>query len=118
VAASKFTTRAMSSSTANAGDLTGAKFVTIHNTGATPGNFTTRTAAQMIADGFYQVGDSYMLRIVNAQGTGAITLVAGDGNVTITGTATMAINSFRDFIVTITAAGTLTIQSSGTGTFS
>lgn len=114
----KFTTRALSSSTANAGDLTGAKFVTLHNTGATPGTLTSRTGAQMIADGFYQVGDSYMLRIVNAQGTGTLTLAAGDGNVTITGTATMAINSFRDFIVTITGAATLTIQSSATGTFS
>lgn len=114
----KFTTRAMSSSTAAAGDLTGAKFVTIHNTGANPGTFTTRTAAQMIADGFYSTGDSFMLRVVNAQGTGVLTVAAGDGNVTITGTATLAINSFRDFIVTITAATTLIMQSSATGTFS
>lgn len=114
----KFTTRALSSSTAAAGELTGAKWVTMNNSGATPGNYTTRTAAQMIADGFYQVGDSYNLRIVNGQGTGTLTLVAGDGNVTITGTATALVNTFRDFVVTITAAGTLTIQSVGTGVFS
>lgn len=114
----KFTTRALSTSTAAAGELTGAKVVTMNNSGANPGNYTTRTAAQMIADGFYQVGDSYNLRIVNGQGTGVLTVVAGDGNVTLTGTMTLAINSFRDFVVTITAAGTLTIQSVATGTFS
>jgi hypothetical protein len=114
----KYTTRALSSSTAAAGELTGARFVNMNNSGATPGTYTTRTAAQMIADGAYQVGDSYMLRIVNGQGTGVLTLAAGDGNVTLTGTMTMAINSFRDFVVTITAAGTLTIQSVATGTFS
>jgi hypothetical protein len=114
----KFTTRALSSSTANAGDLTGGRWVTLTNTGATPGTLTTRTGAQMIADGFYSIGDSYMLRIVNGQGTGVLTLAAGDGNVTLTGTMTMAINTFRDFVVTVTGTNTLTIQNVGTGSFS
>lgn len=114
----KYTTRALSSSTAAAGELTGAQSVFMNNSGATPGTYTTRTAAQMIADGSYQVGDSYDLRIINGQGTGVLTLAAGDANVTLTGTMTMAINTWRDFVVTITGAGTLTIQSAGTGTFS
>lgn len=116
--AAKYTTRALLGSTAAAGELTGANRVTMNNSGANPGNYTTRTAAQMIADGLLSPGDSYDLRIVNGQGVGVLTLVAGDGNVTLTGTMTLAINSFRDFVVTCTGAGTLTIQSTATGTFS
>jgi hypothetical protein len=76
--AAKYTTRALSSSTAAAGELTGAGFVTMNNSGATPGTYTTRTAAQMIADAGLQKGDTYNLRIVNGQGTGTLTLAAGD----------------------------------------
>lgn len=116
--AAKFTTAALApASTAAAGDLTGAASVVMNNSANNPGNYTTRTAVQMIADGLLSVGDCYELRIVNGQGVGVLTLVAGAG-VTLTGTMTMAINSFRDFIVTVTAAGTITIQSVGTGTFS
>lgn len=115
---SKFTTAALSGSTAAAGQLTGARTVVMNNSGANPGTYTTRTGAQMVADGNYQVGDSYLLRIVNGQGTGTLTLAAGDANVTLTGTMTVAVNSFRDFVVTITGTNTLTIQSVATGTWS
>lgn len=116
--AAKFTTAALApASTAAAGDLTGAASVVFNNSANNPGNYTTRTAAQMIADHVMQPGDSYELRIVNGQGVGVLTLVAGAG-VTPSGTMTIAINTWRDFVVTCTAAGAITIQSIATGTFS
>ena len=110
----QFTTAALSAGTLAAGAVTGAAFVVLTNTGATPGAQTTRTAAQMLAD-FSQarVGMSYMLRIVNT-GAGTLTLTA-DASVTITGTATIAQNVFRDYVVTFNTATTATFQSVGSG---
>lgn len=101
-----------------AGQLTGAQFTVYTNTGATPGSIATRSAAQMFGDfpGAF-VGQTYMLRIINGQGTGILTVTAGS-NVTLTGTATIAINTWRDFVVTFNSATTATIQNAGTGTFS
>ena len=112
----QFTTAALAVGTLAAGAITGAAFVVLTNTGATPGAQTVRTAAQMLAD-FSQarVGMSYMLRIVNT-GAGTLTLTAdGGGTVTITGTATVAQNVFRDYVVTFNTATTATIQSVGSG---
>lgn len=101
-----------------AGNITGASvFVQLVSINATPGTQTTRTAALMIADqgiGLYTV--SYQLRITNT-GAGTFTLAAGTG-VTLTGTMTVPVNTWRDFIVTLNgAAVTATIRAIGTGTF-
>ena len=112
----QFSTAALAAGTLAAGLITGAAMVVLQNTGATPGAQTVRTAAQMLAD-FPQarVGDSYILRIVNT-GAGTLTLTADAGpTVTITGTATVAQNVFRDYIVTFNTATTATIQSIGSG---
>lgn len=116
----KYTTRSLAGGVpAAAGELTGAANVTMNNSGVNPGTYATRTAAQMIAEGLLSPGDSYNLRIVNGQGTGNLTLGnGGDANVTLTGSMIIAVNAFRDFVVTCTGAGTLTIQSTATGTFS
>lgn len=113
----KFTTAALSVGTLAAGAITGADMVVLTNTGATPAAQTVRTAAQMLADtpGGY-VGLSTMFRIVNT-GAGTLTLTAdGGATVTITGTATVAQNVFRDYILTFNTATTATIQSVGSGT--
>lgn len=102
--------------TAAAGDMTGARYVQAGYSGVGAANLTTRTAAQMIADGFLQVGDSYVLEITNTSG-GTTTLVGGTG-VTLTGTMTMATNTTRRFNVKVTGAATITIQSTGVGTIS
>ncbi len=71
----------------------------------------------MFADqGNVQPGDKYLLRIINTSG-GTTTVVAGSG-VTLTGTATLATNTTRDFVVTFTSATALTMQSVGVGTIS
>lgn len=97
-------------------ELTGGAFTVYNNTQGTPGSIATRTATQMFADDAYsRVGSSYHLRIINNQGTGTLTVTNGTG-VTLTGTMTIAINTFRDFIVTYTSATALVIQSVGIGT--
>jgi hypothetical protein len=115
--AAKFTT-GTTTTTFAAGQLEGADYVVYTNTQGTPGSIATRTAAQMIAGiPNATVGQTYMLRVINGQGTGVLTMTGGTG-VTITGTATLAINSWRDFVVTITGTAALTMQNVGTGTFS
>lgn len=116
-AAAKYTLNSTSgATTAAAGDLTGANFVSAAYSAVGAANLTTRTAAQMIADAGLKVGDSYMLLITNTSG-GTTTLVAGSG-VTLTGTMTLATNTTRLFNAKVSAAGAITIQSVSVGTIS
>lgn len=103
----QYVTRAMSSSTASPGDVAGAPVCFLNNSGATPGTFTTRTAAQMIADGNLQVGQQWVLFLNNDQATGTLTLAGGTG-VTISGTATAAGNSCSVFLGVVNTATTIT----------
>lgn len=100
--------RAMSSSTANPGELTGSDSVVMFNTGATPGTYTTRTAVQMIADGNLQNGQTWLIILANNQATGTLTLGGGSG-VTVSGTTTCAPNVARFFIATVTSPTTIAI---------
>lgn len=78
------------------------------------------TAVNIIAamTGGGAVGSSTRLRIINSSaGAFAWTVTAAAG-VTLTGTMTIAQNTFRDFVITVTAAGAVTIQQVGTGTTS
>lgn len=112
----KWSTAALSVGTLATGAITGGDITVLTNTGATPGAQTVRTAAQMLADiPGAQAGDSFMFRIVNT-GAGTLTLTAdGGATVTITGTATIATNIFRDYVLTFNTATTATIQSIGSG---
>jgi hypothetical protein len=106
------------------GALTGGAVVGFLNTTATPGTVTTRTAQQMYADMTAELGFApspgfdYFLRIVHT-GAGTLTLAAGTGVTFGTaGTYTVATTNYRDFIVTVTNAGAITIQTIGYGTWS
>lgn len=113
-AAAKYTKNTTVGATvAAAGDLTGALTVTAEYSAVGAAALTTRTAAQMFADAGAVVGQSYELAIMNTSG-GTTTLTAGNG-VTITGTATIAANAVRWFVVTFNSATALTIQNSGAG---
>jgi hypothetical protein len=76
----------------------------------------------MIADTYAAIAgaesglNSWVVRIINS-GAGAFTLAGGTG-VTVNGTATVAQNTFRDFVCTVSLAGLVTMQSAGTGTHS
>lgn len=103
--------------TAAAGDMTGAAYVSAEYSAVGAAALTTRTAAQLFADQpNAQPGDSYTLEITNTSG-GTTTLTAGTG-VTLTGTMTMATNTTRRFNVKIVDATHVTIQSVGVGTIS
>lgn len=105
--------------TAALGDMTGAGVVSVTYSAVGAANLTTRTAVQIVGDAAnlgLGVGDSWLVEITNTSG-GTTTLVAGAG-VTITGTATMATNTVRFFIVTITSVTAVTFQSVAVGTIS
>ena len=102
-----------------AGVITGGSEVVVITTNATPGTQTTRTALQMFQDDPTAfIGGGYMLKISNS-GAGTLTLAGGSG-VTVTGTATVATNTFRDFVVVYSgtiAAPVVTITNVGLGTY-
>ncbi len=106
----QLTSRALSSSTASAAELTpssGISLVIMTNTGGTPGTYTTRTPAQMIADSSLYVGQTWLLILANNQGTGVLTLAAGSG-ASVGGTATVAINTARLFTAVVNTATLIT----------
>lgn len=96
-----------------------AQYVThLSASGSTP-SLTLPLAATLIAAlPNAQVGTSYILRFINTN-SGTATIVTNTGW-TLTGTLTLATNTTRDFLVTITSisAGTVTGVSVGTGTTS
>ncbi len=99
-----------------AGAVTGANWVYLLSSNATPGAQLVRTAAQMLADTPNgAVGMNWTARIINS-GAGTLTLTADAGaTVTINGTATVPTNTFRDFMFTLNTATTATVQSVGAG---
>lgn len=106
-----------------AGVITGALTIYLNSAATTPGNQTTRTAVQLYADLLaafglpaLPAGFTYEL-IITQTGAGTMTLVGGTG-VTITGTATIAQNTTRTFVVQVTSPSAITITSVGTGTYS
>lgn len=115
VPAAQYSTSAVAGpTTALAGAMTGAATVVAEYTNIGANNLTTRTATQMFADmGNVKPGDSYLLMIRNVN-AGQITVVAGAG-VTLTGTATIAANTCRLYVVTFTSAIALVMQNVGGG---
>lgn len=84
------------------------------------GTLNVDTAANIIAamTGGGAVGSSARLRIINSSAGAFAWTVTTAAGVTLTGTMTIAQNTFRDFIITVTGAATVTIQQVGTGTTS
>lgn len=110
--ASQFTSISSGNGTLAAGAIEGAAFCTLATSGATA--LTTRTAAQMLAqvpNG--QIGMTWLVRVYNTN-AGTLTITGGTG-VTVTGTATIATNIFRDYQAQITGTAALTLQNIGAG---
>lgn len=109
----KYTT-GTTTTTFTAGQLTGAAYTVYDSTATTPGSIATRTAAEMFADIPGAVaGGTYVLVVRNSSGSAnTMTITAGVG-VTLTGTMTIAQSTSRWFIVTMTSATAVTIQSIG-----
>lgn len=100
-----------------AGLITGSHMNVWLQTGATPGAQLVRTAAQMLADTPNgRVGQTQIVRIINS-GAGTLTVTTDAGaTVTLTGTMTIAQNTWRDFLLTFNTPTTATLQQIGTGT--
>jgi len=110
----KYSTAALQSAVIPAANLTGAKIVAFDNTGTTPANLQVDTAANIInaiPNAF--VGQSYLLKIRNSSGSANTATITTNTGVTLTGTMTIAQTVTRDFIVTVTSATTVTLQSIG-----
>lgn len=86
-----------------AGDITGYRENTFNTSGQATPTWTTRTAAQMVADiPNCQTGTTFKVKYLN-RNSGTMTVAAGSG-VTITGTATLATVTWKEFICTVTNA--------------
>lgn len=107
-----------------AANLTGgATGVTLAMTGTlTAGETgTTDTAVNIIAAipvAQRYVGFTYKLRVINESSGAFAWTVAGGTGVTVTGTATVAQDTWREFMVKIASTTTVTLQNIGTGTYS
>lgn len=110
-ATTRFTSVSGGNGTAAAGSLEGGMFTVYATSGATA--LTTRTAAETVAQAGLATGQSYLLRIFNTNGS-TLTITGGTG-VTITGTATIATNIFRDYIVTVASGTAVGWQNIGAG---
>lgn len=114
--ATKFTTAALTAGTIPAASIVGANICHWQNTGATPGAQTFPTAATLFA----AIPNAYAgmvtsFRVINT-GAGTLTLTADAGpTITITGTATIATNIWREYTLTFTSAIAAVVQSVGSG---
>ena len=110
----QYKTAALQSATITAANMAGSAISVFDNTGTTPANLATDTAANIIAAvPGWQIGQSYLLKIRNSSGSAnTATITAGTG-VTLTGTMTIAQYVQRELIVTYTGAGAVTLQSIG-----
>lgn len=101
--------------TLTAAMVTGGNFVAHVTTGGSTPSLTMPLATALIAAiPQFAIGQSYILRIINSN-SGTATIVTNTG-ITTTGTLTVATGTTRDFLITYTAAATLTMVSIGTGT--
>lgn len=106
--------------TATTAQMVGAQTTVLDLTGTLTAGaaITTPTAAAIIAalPGGGYVGETYALKLINnSSGAFSWTLTAGSG-VTVSGTATVAQNTSRTWLVTEATATTVTMQNIGAGT--
>lgn len=82
---------------------------------------TTDTAANIVAaipSKLIKPGYSYKLRVINESSGAFAWTIAGGTGVTVNGTATVAQNTWRDFVLTVTGVGSsaaVTLQNVGSG---
>ncbi len=111
-----FVTQSAGNQTAVAGELLAASHAVLNLSANNANAYTTKTGALMAADiPNIQIGQTWRQRIV-ASGNNTVTLTAGATGITITGTATAGTGTYRDYVVTYTAANTFVFQNIGGGT--
>jgi hypothetical protein len=110
---SQYQTTALASGVIPAALITGCMENVLVSSGATA--LTLPSAAQLYA-ALSMPGLQYRLRIINTN-AGTLTVTAGTG-ITVTGSLTLATNTWREFDVTLNGANAATFKSVGTGTYS
>ena len=105
------------SHTLTGANITGAEnFVCLNMTGAAGAgvNATLPTVAALVAALHSPIiGSSYTLRIINNGSASTVWTILTNTGWTLNGTMTIALNTYREFIVTLTGTGTATLQSMG-----
>ena len=93
-----------------------ADFVYHTSTGGTTPSLTFPTATAIITamGASAAVGACYVLRVIN-NNSGTATMVTNTG-ITPSGTLTLATSTWREFLIVVTSATTVTITNIGTGT--
>lgn len=109
-----------SAATLAAADMAGSNTLNVINMTGTLGAgaaLTLPTVADIVAAyGDIAAGDTFLVRIINSSsGAYAWTVTTATGW-TLTGTMTVAQNTFRDFLVSFTSATAAVLTSVGTGT--
>ena len=110
------------STTLSAGNLLGGSVLTVLNmtgTQTAAANLQVPTVANLVADMSNPVaGQAWTLRVINSSsGAYAVTAVTNTGW-TLAGTMSIADNTWREFIITLSTLSSATLQSIGTGTYS
>lgn len=105
--------------TATGANVAGSKDHVLNLTGALGGaaNITMPTAANLVAAiPGASPGQTYRLRIINSSSGAFAWTVLTNAGITLTGTMTIAQNTWREFVVTLTSLTAVAVQSVGTGT--
>lgn len=106
---------------AAAANEAGAADCTLNLTGTLGGNANVQsdTATNIVAAiPNARVGTSYKFRLINSSSANFAWTLTTNTGLTLTGTMSVAQNTWRDFYVTVTTLTAVTIQSIGTGTYS
>lgn len=116
------TNSATSGATLTGANITGGQLeVTLNLTGTLSGaaNAQLPTVANLVAAIPNAVaGQTYRLRIINSSGGADTWTITTNTGWTLTGTMTIADDTWRDFYLTLTTTSAAVLQSIGTGTFS
>lgn len=110
----QYSTAALQSAVIPAANMAGSKTVAFENTGVTPANLQSDTAANIVAAiPNAQIGMAYVLRVRNSSSGANTATVTTNTGITLHGTMTIAQNVTREFIVVLTSLTAVDIYSMG-----
>lgn len=110
----QYTTAALQSTVIPAANMAGAKVTVFENTGTTPANLQSDTAANIVAAiPNAQIGNAYLLKVRNSSGSANTATITTNTGITLHGTMTIAQNVTRDFVVVLTSLSAVDIYSVG-----
>lgn len=110
----QYSTAALQSTVIPAANMAGADFVAFENTGTTPANLQSDTAANIVAAmPGATLGTSYVLEIRNSSGSANTATITTNTGISLHGTMTIAQNTTRKFMVVLTSLTAVDIYSMG-----